>query len=53
MTNEEYEFRKKQVYMISEEDMIKATAKIMSKEGTAVSNMLKEQPLLALNCGIL
>lgn len=48
MTKEEFEFRKKQVYMVSEEDIMKATASMMSKEGSAVSEMLKDQPLLAL-----
>ena len=48
MTNEEFEFKKKQVYMVSEEDAMKATARMMSKEGSAISTMLKEQPLLAL-----
>lgn len=48
MTKEEFEFRKKQVYMVSEEDIMKATANIMSKEGTNISEMLKTQPLLAL-----
>ena len=48
MTMEEFEFKKKQVYMVSEEDMMKATASMMSKEGGHISEMLKEQPLLAL-----
>jgi hypothetical protein len=48
MTKEEFEFRKKQVYMVSEEDAMKATAKMMSEDGNMVSEMLKEQPALAL-----
>ena len=48
MTKEEFEFRKKQVYMVSEEDAMKATARMMSKEGSMISEMLKDQPMLAL-----
>jgi hypothetical protein len=48
MTKEEFEFNKKQQYIVTEEDIMEATANIMSAKEGPIAELLSTTPSLTL-----
>lgn len=48
MTMEEFNVRKKQQYVVCEEDILEATAKIMSSKEGPIADLLNNTPALTL-----